>query len=48
MRQLSGSIVPLGEQKGNKLTPPASEHMKSMALPQQWSEVPGHEQSRVQ
>jgi len=27
------------------LTPPASEHMKSVARPQQWSEDPGQEQS---
>ena len=31
-----------------KLTPPPSEHIKSIAFPQQWSDVPGQAQSRVQ
>lgn len=29
----------------DKLTPPPSEHIKSVARPQQWSELPGQEQS---
>lgn len=36
------------EAKTNKLTPPADEHIKSTAIPQQWSLVPGQAQSLVQ
>lgn len=34
--------------RNHLLTPPAEEHIMSVAIPQQWSLEPGHAQSRMQ